>query len=187
MIMSGGGFLEPERIVKLFGLKSGDHVADFGAGHGYFTMALARSVGNEGKVWAIDIQKPVLDIIRSRAKTEHLLNIEYVWADLEEPGRSGLAERFMDFVVIGNILFQAGRRDIVLREAWRVLREGGRLAMIEWGQDLNPEISRYGVGPPRELRIKKEDGRALAIQAGFEFDREFAAGPHHYGLLFKKP
>jgi ubiquinone/menaquinone biosynthesis C-methylase UbiE len=78
-------------------------------------MALARSVGNEGKVWAIDIQKPVLDIIRSRAKTEHLLNIEYVWADLEEPGRSGLAERFMDFVVIGNILFQAGRRDIVLR------------------------------------------------------------------------
>jgi hypothetical protein len=58
--------------------------------------------------------------------------------------------------------------------------------MIEWGQDLNSKISRYGVGPPRELRIKKEDGRALAIQAGFEFDREFAAGPHHYGLLFVK-
>ena len=217
-------FLEPERIVQSFGLKPGDHVADFGAGHGYFTIPLARSVGSEGRVWAIDIQKPVLDIVRSKARPEHLLNIEYVWADLEEPGRSGLAERFMDLVLVGNILFQAERRDVVLREAWRILREAGRLAVVEWDVSMPrlsrplaiPEISenspdiaiqagnfqkfqdgagleeRHGnfgngtVGPLPSARIKKEDARALAIQAGFEFDREFSAGPHHYGLLFIK-
>jgi SAM-dependent methyltransferase len=186
-------------------------------------VALACSVGSEGRVWAIDIQKAVLEIIRSKARTEHLLNIEYVWADLEEPGRSGLAERFMDFVLIGNILFQAARRDIVLREAWRILREAGRLAVIEWDVPMpklsraleipeipenSPAIAQAGnfqefqdgagledrhgnvgngtVGPPHEVRVKKEDARALAVQAGFEYDREFAAGPHHYGLLFIK-
>lgn len=183
--MNDSGFLEPERIVKSFGLKPGDHVADFGAGHGYFTIPLGRAVGPEGKVWAVDIQKPVLDIIRSKARPEHLLNIEYVWSDLEEPGRSGLAERFMDLVLVGNILFQTERRDVVLHEAWRILREKGRLAMIEWDIQ-NVEISKYRVGPLPEMRLKKEDARALAIQSGFEFDREFSTGPHHYGLLFIK-
>ena len=41
-------------------------------------------------------------------------------------------------------------------------------------------------GPPPEARIKKETARAAALQAGFEYDREFSSGSHHYGLLFKK-
>ena len=103
-------FLEPDRIVRSFGLEAGDHVADFGAGHGYFTIPMARLVGGDGKVYTIDIQKSVLDIIRARAKVEHLLNIEPVWADLDEPGGSKLKDKFLDFVVIANILFQAEKK-----------------------------------------------------------------------------
>jgi hypothetical protein len=36
------------------------------------------------------------------------------------------------------------------------------------------------------MRVKKDAARAAALQAGFEYDREFAAGTHHYGLLFVK-
>lgn len=177
---TNSSFLEPERIVAGFGLKKGDHIADFGAGHGYFALALVRAVGREGKVWAVDVQQDALDMIRSRAMAEHLLNIEYVRADLETPGASGLPERFMDFVLMGNILFQAEERAEILREARRVLREGGRIAIIEW-DDIPSAI-----GPPMPLRIKKANAKGLAVQAGFEQDREFAAGPHHYGLLFVK-
>ena len=70
-----GAFLEPDRIVKSFDLERGDYVADFGAGHGYFVIPLARTVGGDGKVYALDIQKEVLEIIRAKAKLEHLLNI----------------------------------------------------------------------------------------------------------------
>jgi len=181
------GFLEPERIVQYFNLKPGDHVADFGAGHGYFTIPMARLVGGDGKVYALDIQKPVLDIIRSRAKVEHLLNIETIWADLEEPGGSKLKDKFIDLVVVSNILFQVEKKNEVLREAYRILREQGRLAIIEWEAASSGKSPKYQVGPPPALRIKKEVAKDLALQAGFELDREFEAGSYHYGLLFKKP
>lgn len=219
---TGNSFLEPERIVQGFGLKKGDHVADFGAGHGFFALAFARAVGREGKVWAVDIQRSALDMVRSRAMAEHLLNMEYVRADLESPGSSGLPERFMDFVFVGNILFQAERRSEILREARRILRENGKIAIIEWDvavpmlpdvEHLVPEgqssksamppsgmatlaagraystsgnVGSGTIGPSPALRVKKSDAKALVLQAGFEVDREFAAGPHHYGLLFVK-
>lgn len=175
-----GVFLEPDKIVKTFSLEKGDHVADFGAGHGYFSIPMARAVGGDGKVYALDIQKEILEIIRAKAKLEHLLNIETVWADVDEPGGSKIRDRFLDFALISNILFQAEKKKNLLSEAFRVLREGGRLAIIEWDMDLGD------LGPPRELRIKKEEAKALALGAGFEPDREFAAGNHHYGLLFVK-
>lgn len=173
-------FLEPERIVRYFDLKAGDHVADFGAGHGYFSIPMARIVGGDGKVYALDIQKSVLDIIRAKAKLEHLLNIEPVWADLDEPQGSKLKDKFIDFVVIANILFQAEKKDNIFREAHRILREGGKLAVVEWDETPAP------MGPQLNLRVKKDTAKGLALQAGFETEKEFEAGSHHYGLLFVK-
>lgn len=175
-----GGFLEPEKIVNLFGIQSGDHVADFGAGHGYYTIPLAHLAGSDGKVYAIDIQKPVLEVIRAKAKLGHLLNIETILADLEEENGSKIKEKYCDFVVISNILFQAEKKQNIIREAYRILREGGRLAMIEWDANAG------NFGPERDSRVSRELARNLALDAGFEFDREFAAGAFHYGLLFKK-
>lgn len=198
-------FLEPERIVQYFDLAKGDHVADFGAGHGYFTIPMAGVVGGDGKVYALDIQKSVLDIIRAKAKVEHLFNIEPIWADLERPGGSHLKDEFLDFVLIANIFFQVENRSPLLTEAFRILRKGGRLAAIEWdspsqlfaGAGGRPEptdviIKKSGegktpLGPPLELRIRKDLTKKLAEEAGFALDREFEAGSQHYGLLFKKP
>ena len=185
--LNSGGFLEPERLVQYFGLEKGDYAADFGAGHGFFTMPMAREVGNGGKIYAFDIQKPVLEVIRAKARINHLLNIEIIWADLDEPGGSRLRDNFMDFVVIANILFQAEKKDIVMQEAYRILRAGGRMAAVEWDAPENIEKSGLRVGPPADFRLKKEQVKELALQAGFRLDREFEAGSHHYGLLFKKP
>lgn len=174
-------FLDPKRIVTLFELKPGDHVADFGAGHGYFTIAMAHAVGGDGKIYAIDIQKTVLEIIRARARLEYLLNIEYIWADLDQPGGSRIKEGFLDFVIITNVLFQAEQKQILASEAFRVLRSGGRIAVVEW--DTNPTP----MGPPPDFRIPKEQAIGLFQEAGFTSYHEFAAGAHHYGILFKKP
>lgn len=178
--MAENAFLEPERIVKSFSLEKGDYVADFGAGHGYFAIPMARAVGGDGKVYALDIQKEVLEIIRAKAKLAHLLNIETVWADLDEQGGSKLKADFLDFVLISNLLFQTDKKDALLTETFRVLRKGGRLAIIEWDADLG------NLGPPREMRIKKGGAKNLALKTGFAQDREFAAGAQHYGLLFVK-
>lgn len=180
-----GGFLHPERIVGYLGLAKGDYVADFGSGHGYFTIPMARIVGGDGKVYALDIQKATLDVIRAKAKLENLLNIELVWADLEELDGSHIKSEHVDFVVIANILFQAENKEAVLREAYRILRKGGRAAVIEWEPYAGRSAEMFG--PPLNLRIPKREAENLARKVGFESDREFEAGSHHYGLLFRKP
>ncbi len=178
----GGGpeeFVRPENVIEDWGLKKGDHVADFGSGHGFLTLPIARAVGAEGKVYALDIQKPTLDIIRSRARLLHLLNIECIWADLEHTGGSKLKDAFIDFVVIANIAFQVESKDVMFKEAHRILRPTGRLAVIEWNE-------RSRIGPPRELRVPKKKIIELAQLTGFHFDREFNADANHYGILFAK-
>ncbi len=175
-----GGFLHPERILGYLDIRPGMIVADFGAGGGYFTIPAARKVGENGKVYAIDIQKRVIDLIKSQANIEHLLNIEPVWADLEKEKGSRLREGFADVVIVANILFQAEKKKQILEEAWRILRPGGHAGVIEW--DDTP----FPAGPNPNMRIARQAAQNMAEESGFELEKEFEAGSHHYGLLFKK-
>ncbi|MBI4132185.1 MAG: class I SAM-dependent methyltransferase [Candidatus Sungbacteria bacterium] len=175
-----GGFLHPEGIIGRLDIRPGMVVADFGAGSGYFSIPAARRVGEGGKVYAIDIQQTAINLLRSKASLEHLLNIEAVWADLERPAGSRLAEGAVDFVIIANILFQAAEKAAVLAEAKRVLRTGGKLAILEWDETPFP------AGPPAALRVPKSLVRQLTEGVGFQLEKEFEAGSHHYGLLFVK-
>lgn len=174
-------FLHPERAVSRLEIKKGMTIADFGSGSGFFTIAAARIVGETGKVYSIDIQKSSLDLIKSKAAIENLLNIETVWADLELPQGSHLQPASVDVVFISNILFQVEKKLEVMREAWRILKPQGKIAVIEW--DETP----FSGGPPPELRIPKRMAESLLGEAGFLLDREFEAGSHHYGLLYRKP
>lgn len=174
-------FLHPERIVNQFDIRPGMIVADFGAGSGHFALAIARKVGERGKVYAVDIQKNALTLIKSKAELEHLLQVEPVWADLELPQGSRLHEASVDFVIISNILFQVTSKRAVLAEAHRILKRGGTMAVLEWAATPLP------AGPPRNLRMPKAEIRRLAETVGFGFVSEFEAGSHHYGLLFTRP
>lgn len=178
---SDGSFLDPERIVSYLGLKQGMAAADFGAGHGHFTIPMARLVGQEGKIYALEIQKNTLEVIRSKARLEHLLNIEVIWADIELQRGSKLHDSSLDLVLAANILFQAESKDAVFKEAGRTLKTGGKFAVIEWDETPFPG------GPSSNLKMPKDAVKKLALENSFEIDREFEAGSHHYGLLFRKP
>ncbi|MBI3335309.1 MAG: class I SAM-dependent methyltransferase [Candidatus Portnoybacteria bacterium] len=180
MLSSSQDFLKPEQIITNLNIEAGDHVADFGAGHGYFTLPIAKIVGGDGKVYAIDIQKSVLEVIRAKAKLEHLLNIEPIWGNLEEIGGSKLKEKFIDLVMVNNIFFQVEDKFTLLREAHRILREDGSLALIEWNMSVN------SLGPPISLRIPQDNVKSMVVETGFAFVREIPAGSHHFGLLFVK-
>ncbi len=177
---ASGGFLHPERILGHIDIRPGMVVADFGAGGGYFSIPAARKVGERGKVYAMDIQKQAIDLVQSRASLEHLLNIDTVWADLEREKGSRLHSDVADVVIVANILFQAEKKKTILEEAWRVLRPGGHLAVIEW--DATP----LAAGPSKGMRVPRELAENLSLECGFELEKEFEAGSHHYGLWFKK-
>jgi len=173
-------FLHPERIIGALEIQNGSIIADFGAGHGYFTIPLGRATGPDGKVYAIDIQKAGLTVVQTKAKLEHLLHIEPVWADLDRPNGSRLPEASVDLVLMANILFQSEKKSDMMQEAYRVLKAGGRAFVIEW----KPNEASFG--PPVHLRVSAPTVQNMAVHTGFIFEREVPVGSHHYGLIFRK-
>ena len=100
-------FLNPLKIVENLDIRSGMKVADFGCGAGHFTIEIAKRVGKKGVVYAFDVQKEVLEALKSRI-SEHLVdNIEMRRVDLEAEQGTKLADELVDIVWISNVFFQA--------------------------------------------------------------------------------
>ena len=173
-------FSDPQKNIEQLDLGKGVKVADFGAGSGFYTMALARAVGSEGRVYAVDIQKDLLEKIKNNARLEGLLNIEYVWGDLERLGGSKIQENFLDAAIVANILFQVENRDVFITEAKRTLKPNGRILVIDWSESFS------GMGPEASRIITKEQGKKLFLDKGFKLVKEIEAGSHHYGFIFSK-
>lgn len=174
-------FLHPAKIVDKLNIIPGIRAADFGCGSGHFTVEMAKRIGKSGTVYAFDVQKEVLSALKSKAALEHLNNVEMRRTDLEEVNGTQLAEGLLDFVLLSNVLFQVERKEAPVKEAFRVLRPGGRAAVIDW------KPASGGLGPPDELRTKKDVINSIFLEQNFVFDREFEVGDFHYGLIFMKP
>ena len=177
--MDGQGFLNVEKIVSQLDIKPNMAIADFGAGHGFFSVAFAKRIGSSGQIFAVDILQPALEAIRSRARLEGLFNIKLVKGDLDKIGGSTLPEESCDMVFIANLLFQVSNKSELVGEAFRVLKKGGELAILEW----KPYIS---LGPQKEQRLSEEEVRQLIAPKGFSEPKQIDAGSHHYGLIFIK-
>ena len=173
-------FLDPERIADALDIRPGMRVADFGSGHGYYTIPFAKRVGDKGKVYAFDVQEPAVEAVRAHARLNHLANVEARRVNLEGDHATGLHDDTVDMAFLANIFFQAEDKPALAREAHRVLLPGGAAVVIEW----RPESG--GLGPPASLRISPQETERIMADAGFTKEREFDAGAWHYGLIFKK-
>ena len=173
-------FVNPENTISHLELKPGMTAADFGCGAGFYTIPLAKAVRPNGKVYAFDIRKEMLEIVKSKARLENLLNIEAVWADLEINGSTKLRDETADAAIISNILFQVDDKRALIKEAVRVLKKGGRAMIVEWDESA-------GIGGPLPAqRVRREEAKRLFEEEKLIFAKEFNAGDQHYGLLFKK-
>lgn len=172
-------FVVPDIVATNFHLRSGDVIADFGAGRGYFTKVLSQMVGPEGTVFACEIQKPLVEAIGELARTEHLGNVSPVWCDIEDIGGSKIHDDVLDVALLVNSFFQLEDKDTALEEIKRTLRKGGKFFLIDWSESFG------GLGPHPDQVVNQNDARALAEAHGFVLDRSFDAGDHHYGLAFR--
>lgn len=172
-------FSDPEKNIEQFNLKDGDHVADFGSGSGFYSFAASTAVGHDGKVYAIDVQKELLQRVKNEARARKINNIEILWADIEHLGGTRLREMSMDAVILANILFQLANKDNTCMEIKRVLKKNGRVLVVDWLSSFG------GLGPHPEAVYSPEKTKDLFKKHGFEFEKEIGAGAQHYGLIFK--
>ena len=173
-------FSNPDKNIDQFSLGDGMYVADFGAGSGAYTLAAARAVGGDGKVYAIDVRQETLAKIKKEATEKSLHNVEVLRGDLERTGGSGLRDGAVDAVIVSNILFQIQDKKAFVSEIRRVLRPTGRVLLVEWSASFG------GVGPQAEMVVREETARALFLENGFSLQKTIDAGAQHYGLIFKR-
>jgi ubiquinone/menaquinone biosynthesis C-methylase UbiE len=173
-------FSDPEKIVPYFGLTDGQAVADFGAGSGHYSLAIAKRVGDRGKVYAVDVQKELLSRLEAEAKSAKIRNIHLVWGNVEKLGGTKLGEGMVDSVVIANLLLLTDAKYTVALEAKRILRAGGKVAVIDWTEP--PARLEGGQAPA----LSADEAKRIFAEAGFIFLNDFPAGEHHFGLLFQK-
>jgi ubiquinone/menaquinone biosynthesis C-methylase UbiE len=175
-----GGFLNPQKVLSQLDIQAPSRIAHFGCGHGYFTIPLAKIVGEEGQIFAVDILSEALEEVKTKAEQAGIKNIGTTRGNLEVPGGSKVPDNSCDMVLLANILFQSQKKGDVVKEARRVLKLGGKMVVIDWEPGSDKLTSDSG------WRISREEVQRLAQEQNLAFDRSFDAGDYHYGLEFRK-
>ena len=132
---------KPDEVIRALAMSSDSRVADIGAGTGYFTVRLARAVP-KGVVFAVDIEKKMVEHIAARARDEGLTNVRGVEGGVTSPN---LPEP-VDLVLMVNSYHHIDRRAAYMEALKGSLKPGGRIAIIE----ARPAADR---GPPKHFRL----------------------------------
>ena len=166
----------PVQLIRALGLRSGQDVAEIGAGSGYLARRLARAVGPRGQVYAVDAEPRMLPVLLERLRRARIGNVTPVLGRDDDPL---LPERAFDLVLVVNTYhhFPGGPR--YLRRLARLLRPSGRLVNVDFHRRETP------VGPPLERRIARETFLRDAGMAGLRLVREVTFLPYQYCLVLR--
>jgi ubiquinone/menaquinone biosynthesis C-methylase UbiE len=168
----------PGAVVRALGLREGEVVADIGSGTGYFTVRFARAVGEDGRVYAVDISPEMVRHLNRRLRDADIRNVVTVLAEPDDPL---LFADSVDRVVIVNTWHHIGDQPAYLEKLKRVLRPGGQVVHIDFQKRDTP------VGPPTSEKIARGDLVAQMEGSGFRLAAEHDFLPYQYFLVFELP
>src|ERR1039457_3762944 len=161
---------KPHDVVMALALKSTETIADIGAGTGYFARRFAL---HAGKVYAVDIDDKLLDIVRKDAPA----NLETVLASADDPR---LPERSVDAIFFCDVLHHIENRPAYYSRLAKVLKPGGRIVIVDFFKKELP------VGPPPSMILSDDEVVAELKAAGFTLTKRLDILPYQYYLFFEK-
>jgi SAM-dependent methyltransferase len=157
------------RLIEVLEPRAGERILEVGPGTGYYTLAVAESVGPEGAVDVLDVQAEMLDHTLREAAGRGLANIVPMLGDATA---MPYEDESFDAAFLVTVLGEIQDQDAALREFARVLRPGGRLVVGEV------------IGDPHYVTLRSMRLRAAAVGLGFEHRLGTAAG---YFARFGRP
>lgn len=171
------GWQKPEELIAALRLPEGGVACDAGAGPGYFALRMARAVGPRGRIYALDVEPRMIELLRERARAAGIDNVQPL---LAHDGDPALPPEPCDVVLVVNTYhhFHDGAAD--LRRLASRLKPEGRLVNVDF---LPGELP---VGPPPDHKVSREDFLAAAREAGLELVEERAFLPYQYFLALRR-
>ena len=151
-------------IFAEMGIRPGAIVADIGAGDGFFTSRLARSVGRNGRVFAVDTDDAVMARLRERLQEDGVDNVTIIKGALDDPR---LPDATLDAALIVNAYHEMDQHQLILAALRRALKPDGRLVIVEpvtfsrRGRPRADEAKNHEIDPEYVLQDARAAGFAV--------------------------
>jgi len=169
-------WLPPGEVLGWLELRPGMMIADIGTGTGYFAIPIARAIAPGGRVFAVDLQPELLEVLRKKlAEPSAPANIVLLAGTA---GSTGLAAGSCDLALLANVWHELDDYDAALAELTRILKPGGRLAVLDW----RPDVERPP-GPPLEHRLPAREVQQFLQEHGKRVDAVPNVGQYSYLIL----
>jgi len=153
-------------------------IVEVGCGYGSFTVPVAKKTNSQ--IYAFEIESAMLETAQQNAQKEKLSNVHFYLRDILEQG-TGLEANSIGMVLLFNILHFDEKR-VMLKEASRILKQGGKVAIIHWRKDI--ETPR---GPVMHSRPdKKEILKAVSGLDLYYSGNSTILEPYHWGIQLTK-
>jgi ubiquinone/menaquinone biosynthesis C-methylase UbiE len=184
MTYHGAGWLmRPEReeeeraskVIEQLAIKPGWTICDMGCGNGFYTIPMAKLTGAEGKVFAVDIQPEMLDMLGRVANDEDVENIEPILGKEFDPQ---LPAESVDLLLMVDVYHEFAYPEPMLQAIRAALKPDGVVALAEYREE-DPEVPIRPLHKMSKKQIMKE------YQAnGFRLVREYDELPWQHLMFF---
>ncbi len=166
----------PDEALQAIGIHRGMVVADVGAGSGVMTFKMAKLVGPSGKVYAVDIQPQMLEILQTRAQRDKVTNVQTVLDTVSDPK---LPAGAIDLILLVDVYHEFSQPQAMLDHMREALKPNGRLVLLEYRKE-DPTIP---ILPDHKMSVSEV--KAEVQPEGFQFDQVIEVLPRQHIIIFR--